>query len=189
MQALQWADAVLYLAIDGDILHRAGTIERHKRHDILDAGRFHPPQRIHHAGGFHLEHGHGLRLGVKLIGRRVINRDRGDIDIHPAQLQQIDRVLNHRERLEAEEVELHQTGLLDPFHIELGRGHIRARILIERHQQIERAITDHHTCRVSGGVAQQALHLLRIAEQARDDLFLRARPRAGAARRPVLSRC
>ena len=39
-----------------DVLHRAGTVQRHKRHDILDAVGLHAPQRVHHARAFHLKH-------------------------------------------------------------------------------------------------------------------------------------
>jgi hypothetical protein len=64
----EFALAVLHLAIGGDVLHRAGTVERDEGHDILDAGGLHAPQRIHHARAFHLEDGDGAGAGVELVG-------------------------------------------------------------------------------------------------------------------------
>ena len=44
-------------------------------------------------------------------------RDEVDLDAAPAD--QLDRDVEHGQRLQAEEVELHQPRLLDPFHVEL----------------------------------------------------------------------
>jgi hypothetical protein len=71
----------------------------------------------------------------------------------------------HRQRLEAEEVELHQPGRLDIFHVELGDRHVRARIAVERDQLVERPVADHHAGGVGRGVARQALQLHRQVEQ------------------------
>ena len=56
MDGFQRTEAVLDLAIGGDVLHRAGAIQRDQRHDVFDAGRPHPAQGVHHAAGFNLEH-------------------------------------------------------------------------------------------------------------------------------------
>ncbi len=171
VDGFQIAEAVLDLAIGRDVLHRAGTVQRHQRYDILDAGRLHASQRIHHAAGFHLEHRDRLRTGVERIGYRVIQRDQVDIDRHPPRRQKVQRVPDHRQRLQAQEVELHQPRRLDPFHVELGRGHVRPRVLIERHQLVQRAVADDHARRVGRGIAQKPLDLLRIVQQTPHDLF------------------
>jgi hypothetical protein len=51
---------------------------------------------------------------------------------------QVDGVLDDGQRLEAEKVELHQTRRFHPFHVELRRRHVRARVAVKRHQLIER---------------------------------------------------
>ena len=76
--------------------------------------------------------------------------------------------LQHRQRLEAEEVELHQPRRLDIFHVELGDRHVRARIAVERDQLVERAVADDHAGGVGRGVARQAFQLHRQVEQALD---------------------
>ena len=78
------------------------------------------------------------------------------------------RLVQHRQRLEAEEVELHQPRRLDIFHVELGDRHVRARIAIERDELVERAVADHHAGGVGRGVARQALQLHRQIEQPAD---------------------
>ena len=175
--------AVLHLAIGGNVLHRAGPIKRHERHDILDAGRLHPPERIHHARAFHLEDGDGAGAGKKLVTGRIVQRDRVDLVQRPlgrvvklaavggdmqgpaAAIDQIDRVLNDGQGLQAEEVELHQPGLLHPFHVELRGRHVGCRIAVERHQPVQRPVPDHHAGGMGRGVAVKPLHLGGVIQQ------------------------
>ena len=124
VDGLPLAQAVLDLAIGRDVFHRTGAVQRHQRHDILDAGRLHAPQRIHHAAAFHLEHRHGSGGGVKPVGPGIVQRDQADVDHHAPLCQQIQCILDHRQRLQPQEVELHQPGGFDPLHVELGGRHV-----------------------------------------------------------------
>ena len=109
---------------------------------------------------------------------------RSEIDIDAAPAHQLHRVVEHGQRLEAEKVELHQAGLLDPFHVELGHRHVGSRIAIERHQFGQRPVADHDAGRMGRGVAVQAFELLRDLEGApRRSARDRARPAAAARRR------
>ena len=78
------------------------------------------------------------------------------------------RVLHHRQRLQAEEVELHQPRLLDPLHVVLGRRHVRARVAVERHQLVQRPVADDDAGGVGRGVAEQPLDRAGDLEQPRD---------------------
>ena len=80
--------------------------------------------------------------------------------------------LQHRQGLEAEEVELHQPRRLDIFHVELGDRHVRARVAVERDQLVERPVADDHARGVGRGVARQALELHREVEQPLDVLVV-----------------
>ena len=71
-----------------------------------------------------------------------------------------------RQRGQAEEVELHQPGLLDVFHRVLGDQRVGRRIAIERHQLDQRPVADHDAGGVGRGVAVQALELQRDLQQA-----------------------
>ena len=83
VQIIALGQAVFHLAIFRDILHRAGAVERHERHDILNACRLHPLQGIHHARAFHLKHRHGFGAGIQRVGGRIIQRDCADIVLRP----------------------------------------------------------------------------------------------------------
>ena len=190
MHGFPFALAVLDLAIDRNILHRAGPVQRDQGDDVFDTGRLHPFERIHHAAGFHLKHRHRLGAGIKLVRGLVVQRDGGDIVDQPlGRLEQlcpvgghmqvtargfdlVYRVLDDGQGLEAQKVELDQTGLFDPFHVELRRGHIGARVLIKRHQRVQRPVPDHNPRRVGRCVAQQPLDLLAIVQQPRDDFLV-----------------
>ena len=102
--------------------------------------------------------------------------------------QHLDRLAQHRQGLEAEEVELHQPRRLDIFHVELGDRHVRARIAVERDQLVERPVADDHAGGVGRGVARQAFELHRQVEQPAHlgvarDIRRRARRRRSAPAR------
>ena len=82
--------------------------------------------------------------------------------------EQLDRDVEHRQRLQAEEVEFHQPCRLDPFHVELGHRHVGFGIAIQRHQFAQRPVADHDAGRVGGGVPGQAFEALGDVEGARD---------------------
>ena len=109
------------------------------------------------------------------VGRRIVERQRRQIDIDAALLQQLHRDVEHRQRLQAEEVELHQSRRLDPFHVELGHRHVGLRIAIERHQFAQRPVADHDAGGVGRGVAGQAFEALRDVEGARHHRVLVAK--------------
>ena len=93
---------------------------------------------------------------------------RDEIDLDAAPADEADREVEHGQRLQAEEVELDQPRLLDPFHVELGDLHARARVAVERHQPVERPVADDDAGGMGRGVAVEALELLRDVEQPRD---------------------
>ena len=64
------------------------------------------------------------------------------------------------QRLQAEEVELHQPRRLDPFHVELGRRHVRLRVAVERHQLDQRPVADDDAGGVGRGVGIEPLEPL-----------------------------
>ncbi len=102
----------------------------------------------------------------------VVERHAGEIDLDAALGDEIDGDLQHGQRLQAEEVELHQAGLLDPLHVELGDRHVGARIAIHRHQLRQRPVADDDAGGVGRGVAVETLDLLGDIEQAGDDRLL-----------------
>ncbi|MOA05273.1 hypothetical protein D3C78_1248650 [compost metagenome] len=166
--------------IDRDVFHRAGTIKRHQRDDVLDAVWPHADQRLAHAGTFHLEHADGFAARQHLVSFGVIQRDGGKINLDAALGNKIDGYLQHRQRLQAEEVEFDEAGAFHPFHVELGDRHIGSRIAIHRHQLGERPIANDDTGGVGGGVTVKPLNLLCDIQEAGDDrllvrLFLQAR--------------
>ena len=189
MQRVPFAQLVLDLTELGNVLHRARPVKRDEGDDILNTVRLHPLERVHHARAFHLEHRHGLGRGIELVRRLIIQRDgvdlvfgplggfiklgaiRGDVQRAPGFEDQIHCVLNDSQGFQTQKVELHQPGLFHPFHIELGGGHVGARVLIDRNQRVQRSVADHHPRRVGRGVAQQPFDLLAIGEQTFHDLF------------------
>ena len=107
--------SMLARAIGRDVRHRTGTIERDQRDDVLEAVRLHVEQRAAHARAFQLEHADGFGARQQAVGLLVVERDGGEIDVDAAALDQRHRGLQHGERLEAEEVELHQARPAPPI--------------------------------------------------------------------------
>ena len=123
-------------------------------------------KRPSHALAFQLEDAHRLGAGQQRVGFLVVERDRRQVDVDAALLHQRDRGLQDGQRLEAEEVELHQARLLDPLHVELGDRHQRFRIAIERDHLVEPALADHDAGGVGRGVTVQPFQLARDVESA-----------------------
>ena len=96
----------------------------------------------------------------------------GEVDLDAAAADQLDRMVEHGQRLQAEEVELHQPGLLDIFHVELGDRHVGARVAVHRHQLRQRPVADDDAGGMGRGVAVEAFELLRHVEQRLDDRLL-----------------
>jgi hypothetical protein len=141
-----------------DVVHRAGPVERDERDDVAEVGRLHRRQRAPHPFRFQLEHAHRIAdWSSRYIG--IVPRQRGQVDRDPALAQQVHRLAQHRQRLEAKEVELHQPQILDMLHVELGHRHVRTRIAVERDELRQRPVADHHAGRVGGTVARQPFEL------------------------------
>ncbi len=148
--------AMLARAIGRDVGHRAGTIERDERDDVLEAVGAHVDQRAAHALTFHLEHADRFAARQHFVGRRVVERQASDVEIDAAPAHELGGTIEHRQRLQAEEVELHQPRLLDPFHVELGDLHVGFRIAVERHEFAQRPVADDDAGGVRRGVAIQS---------------------------------
>ena len=83
-----------------------------------------------------------------------------EIDLDPAPRDEVDRPFEHGQRLEPQEIELHQPRLLDPFHVELGRRHRRFRIAVERRELDQRPVADDDARGVGRGVGIEPLEPL-----------------------------
>ena len=172
MQIVGLLLAVLAGDVVGDVVHRARAIERDQGDDVLEAVGLQLAQHVAHARTFELEHADRLAAAEHLVGLPVVERNAREIELDAALLQQLAGERQHGERLEAEEVELHQPGLLDVLHVELRRRQGGARIAVERHQLVERAVADDDAGGVGRGVAVEAFELLRDVDQARDRRIL-----------------
>ena len=96
-------------AIDRDIGHRARPVERHERDDVLEPVGPHLDQGLAHAGAFHLEHADRLAAAQHRVGLRIVERHgRRGRRAMPRRASSFDAGLEDRERLQAQEVELHQ---------------------------------------------------------------------------------
>ena len=168
--------AVLARAIGRDVGHRARPVERDERDDVLEAVGLHVEQRAPHA----LRFPPGTRRPSRRApaSRRSSRRRAGsprDRARCRAASSSFTARLQHGQRLQAEEVELHQPRRLDPFHVELGDRHVGFRIAVERHELGERPVADHDAGGVRRGVAVEPFELQRDVEQ-------RARPPDRASR-------
>ena len=66
--------------VDHARLQRAGAEQRHERDDVFEAVGLQAADQILHAARFELEHRGGLAALQQLVGRRVVHRQRGDVE-------------------------------------------------------------------------------------------------------------
>jgi hypothetical protein len=149
------------LALDEirDEVHRPGAIEGDDRDDVLEPVGAEAGQEIPHARTFQLEEtgrfagreqGEGLRIGIG----DLLDDQRGPVGARP--VDQADRVVNHRQGLQAQEVELDEADLFHVSHRILGHDFVVG-ALVERHVIRERSFGDDDAGGVRGGVAGQPL--------------------------------
>ena len=87
---------------------------------------------------FKLEDAAGEALGEDLVGRRVVERQVFDDELDAAVLlDQLERVVDERERGEAEEVHLEKAELLETVHVVLGDNFVFVGA-VERDQFLQR---------------------------------------------------
>ena len=151
----------------GDVFHRPRAIQCHHRDDILKPVRFQAPQYIAHAAGFQLEDTNRVTARQHREGFFILKRDIIQCQGNAATGDQLQRLLQHGQGFQPEEIKFHQPGVFNPFHVELGHRHVRARITVERHQLRQGAVTDHQPGSVGGGMAIQPLQLTGNADHAR----------------------
>ena len=175
MQIFRLFVAMLARAIGRNVRHRTRPIQRDQRDDVLEAVGPHVDQRAPHALTFNLEHADHVAARQHLVAWRIVERQRRQIELDTALLQQLHRDVEHRQRLQAEKVEFHEARRLHPFHVELGHRHVGFRIAIERHEFAQRPIADHDAGGMGRGVPGQAFEALRDIEGARHHRILVAK--------------
>ncbi|MBV8677815.1 MAG: DNA polymerase III subunit alpha [Planctomycetaceae bacterium] len=116
------------LAVDVGIHHaaaeRAGAVQRRAGDDVADVVRPHPLQQLADAVRLELEHPLGVAALQQLVRLRVVDRQLVDVDrLAPRLLDQPHRVVQQRQRAQAEEVHLQQADLLQVAHHPLRRHH------------------------------------------------------------------
>ena len=170
MQVIRLLLPMLAGNVARDVVHRAGPVECDHGDDILEAVGLQLAQDVAHARTFQLEDAGRIAAAQHLVGLGIVERNVEEIELDAPALQDFPRLLQHRQRLQAEEIELHQPGGLDIFHVELRRRHGRAGIAVERHQLFQRPVADDDAGGVGRGVAIEALELLRDVDQPADGL-------------------
>ena len=134
---------------------------------MLELGRANPFERLAHPVGLELEHSDRVAPSHHLVGLGIVKRERLHVwPLARRPLDDVERVLDHVEVPEAEEVHLQQTGRLDGLHRELGDRPVDALAAVirpvgvgelQRHDVGQGAIGDHDRGSVDRGVADDPL--------------------------------
>src|SRR5262249_35848523 len=154
--------------VAGNVVHRPGAVESDHRNNVLEPVRLQLAQYIAHARTFELEYAGRFGTAKHLIRLLVVERDTSDIELDSALFHKIAGEREYCKGLQPEKIELHKAGLLDIFHVKLGRGQGRARIAVEGHEFVERTIADDDPGGVGGSVAVETLELLCNVDKAGD---------------------
>jgi len=165
------ADLLLpQLAVDVDVDHgapvvellveRAGAEERAGGDDVVEARGLHLGHHVGEAFRLHLEDAVGVAAGDELVDRRIVDGDLvggevgavGVVLAHP-----LERLVDHGEGLQAQEVELDEPRLLGVVLGELGDEHVALLVLVDRDVLPERLVGDDHAGGVQAGLPVEPL--------------------------------
>jgi len=161
-----------------DLVHpgveRAGPHERVAGHEVVEPVAAHGAQHVRRERRLELEHAGGAARAQHLIGGRIGEIDCVQVGTHAgAALDVVERVADHRQRGEAEEVHLEHAGMLETVHVVLGDDDrlvsAGARALAvhreDRDVVIERSRRDDDARRVHAGMAREPFERNGVVEQ------------------------
>ena len=150
-----------------DLVHRARAVERDERDEVVELGRAHLLERLLHALGLELEDADRVAAAQHLVRLRVVERQRRHVGPLAGRAgDDVERVLDHVEVAQPEEVHLQQAERLDRLHrvlrddavdaVAVLVGRVRVGEL-DRDDVGQRAVGDHDRGGVDRGVAHDAL--------------------------------
>ncbi len=150
------------VVVVGVLAHRAGSIQRDDRDDVLEAGGLHAAQQVAHRAAVELEHAQCVAAAQQLVGRFVVQRQRLQVDVDsPVGFHVVDRVADDRQVAQPEEVHLQQADLLAPLVIP-ARDHRAVLGALPQRDHVDQRFGAHdHGTGVHSGVADQPLQAQR----------------------------
>ena len=154
----------VYKVVYGAGLQRPRSKQRHECDDVFDSIGQLAPNQVLHAPGFQLEHASGLGAAQQGKGCRVVQRQRLDGECRRALGQgvvhRLHGPINDRQSLQAQEVELHQAGLLNVVLVELGNQPDPLIFTIQRHEVRQRRGRDDNAAGMAAHIPHNALELV-----------------------------
>ena len=137
---LDLAVAALDEVFDQPAAERTGPVERVQRHQVAEPLRLQLAQDLLHPARLELEDPVRLGAAEQLVDRRIVQRKRVEIRLLPGRVtDRAQRVVDQRQGLETEEIQLEQADLLDLVLGELRRDLVLLfRPLVERRELDDR---------------------------------------------------
>ena len=98
----------------GNVVHRARTVEGVHCNEVLETLRMKSLEPVLHPGGFKLEHAVGVAAAVEFVGRFVVYVDCLYVNVlSETELDVVQALMDDREGVEAQEVHLEHSHILD----------------------------------------------------------------------------
>ena len=142
--------------------HRPGSVQRRDRRDVFELVGTHRAQQRSHRATIELEDAQCVSTLQQLEGRRVVQRQVLQHDLHPAiALDVVQRVVDDRQVAQTQEVHLHQAQRLRARVVELGDDGAVLLALHDRDHIGERHRTHDHAAGMHPPLSLQALNALR----------------------------
>jgi len=161
--------AVAALDEIGNQVHRAGTIERNKRSDVLDGTDLKFFAQIAHPARFQLEHTERFRAVQQVVSFFIVERQR--VNRHVNVLRALDHfagVADDGQSFQSEKIHLQQTQIADRSHRVL-RDNRAVLVRFQRQQIHERLVADDHASRMNTGISREVFeNQSRVNQLARD---------------------
>ena len=163
------AGAVLALDELVGHLHRPGSEQSNNSRQVVEPVRLQTLDEVAHAERLELEHRRRAALPQQLVGLGIVDGNRIDVErrLAAAGALAIDRrdgLVDDRERLQSQEVELDEADRLEIVLVEL-RQQRAVGIGIERHVLGDRLRRDHDAAGMRADVAREALEALRQIDE------------------------
>ncbi len=148
--------------------------------EVVEALRLQPGEQVHLRPALHLEDADRVRLTEHPVHRRVLAGDGGQVEPGATVLlDQRERLREHRQHAQAEEVDLEDAERVQVVLLPLDDGAVLHRGVLHRHHLGQLAVGDDEAAHVDGEVPREALQHLGEGERPLHARVLGAQTRLG----------
>ncbi len=165
MQIFDRRDPLFRFHVLGDEFHRAGTVKRDQRDNVVELLYVELLRQTRHSAGLHLEKTDRFAAVIESKRSGIVEWNILQRKVWLALVNQGQRILNDGQRFQSEEIHFQEAQIIERSHGVLADHVVAFHVATKRDVIRQVAIRDHHSRGVHTGIARQAFENFRVIKQ------------------------